>query len=153
MDYIRVFGLLDVDGFQAHTFASVFTFCFIFSVIVKSFSLFWTWVDLRCWLLFSGGGDSIHNCECSARQCEWYLFDNELILPEYIVEFEYVTKVRQQKSVDWNVSSHSTYLWFSLFNYNIYKYLNFIAWINEIIWYNWTCFYTMCQGDKNITLH
>lgn len=61
--------------------------------------LFGTWVDLRCWLLFSGGGDSIHNCECSARQCEWYLFDNELILPEYVVEFEYVTKVRLHKSV------------------------------------------------------
>nr|XP_022332451.1 leucine-rich repeat-containing protein 9-like isoform X3 [Crassostrea virginica] len=42
------------------------------------------------------GGDSIHNCECSARQCEWYLFDNELILPEYIVEFEYVTKFRSK---------------------------------------------------------
>ncbi|XP_062619612.1 leucine-rich repeat-containing protein 9-like isoform X3 [Saccostrea cucullata] len=42
------------------------------------------------------GGDSIHNCECSARQCEWYLFDNELILPEYIVDFEYVTKFRSK---------------------------------------------------------
>lgn len=51
-------------------------------------------------VFFSGGGDSIHNCECSARQCEWYLFDNELILPEYIVEFEYVTKVRLQISVN-----------------------------------------------------
>ncbi|XP_022332452.2 leucine-rich repeat-containing protein 9-like isoform X4 [Crassostrea virginica] len=46
--------------------------------------------------LMTGGGDSIHNCECSARQCEWYLFDNELILPEYIVEFEYVTKFRSK---------------------------------------------------------
>ncbi|KAL4237983.1 Leucine-rich repeat-containing protein 9 [Mactra antiquata] len=34
------------------------------------------------------------SCECSARQCEWYIFDNELVLPEYIVEFEYVTKLR-----------------------------------------------------------
>ncbi|XP_056023048.1 leucine-rich repeat-containing protein 9-like isoform X3 [Ostrea edulis] len=42
------------------------------------------------------GGDSLHSCECSARQCEWYLFDNELILPEYIVEYEYVTKFRSK---------------------------------------------------------
>ncbi|XP_052769048.1 leucine-rich repeat-containing protein 9-like isoform X3 [Mya arenaria] len=34
------------------------------------------------------------SCECSSRQCEWYIFDNELVLPEYIVEFEYVTKMR-----------------------------------------------------------
>uniref|UniRef100_A0A8C5N450 Leucine rich repeat containing 9 n=1 Tax=Leptobrachium leishanense TaxID=445787 RepID=A0A8C5N450_9ANUR len=31
------------------------------------------------------------NCECSLRQCEWFVFDHELVLPEYIVEFEYVT--------------------------------------------------------------
>lgn len=35
-----------------------------------------------------------NSCECSSRQCEWYIFDNELVLPEYIVEFEYVTKMR-----------------------------------------------------------
>lgn len=34
-----------------------------------------------------------NSCECSSRQCEWYIFDNELVLPEYIVEFEYITKV------------------------------------------------------------
>ncbi|XP_021359488.1 leucine-rich repeat-containing protein 9-like isoform X4 [Mizuhopecten yessoensis] len=39
-------------------------------------------------------GDGSNSCECSARQCEWYIFDNELVLPEYIVEFEYVTKFR-----------------------------------------------------------
>jgi len=33
------------------------------------------------------------SCECSSRQCEWYIFDRDLVLPEYIVEFEYVTKV------------------------------------------------------------
>ncbi|KAL8572554.1 hypothetical protein ACOMHN_040458 [Nucella lapillus] len=31
-------------------------------------------------------------CECKSRQCEWYIFDHELVLPEYIVDFEYVTK-------------------------------------------------------------
>lgn len=35
-------------------------------------------------------------CECSARQCEWYIFDHELVLPEYIIEFEYITKVAPQ---------------------------------------------------------
>ncbi|KAK0052192.1 leucine-rich repeat-containing protein 9 [Biomphalaria pfeifferi] len=33
-------------------------------------------------------------CECSARQCEWYIFDNSLVLPEYIIDFEYITKVK-----------------------------------------------------------
>ncbi|XP_052269181.1 leucine-rich repeat-containing protein 9-like isoform X5 [Dreissena polymorpha] len=32
-------------------------------------------------------------CECSSRQCEWYIFDRDLVLPEYIVEYEYVTKM------------------------------------------------------------
>ncbi|XP_069116712.1 leucine-rich repeat-containing protein 9-like isoform X2 [Argopecten irradians] len=39
-------------------------------------------------------GDGSNSCECSSRQCEWYIFDNELVLPEYIVEFEYITKFR-----------------------------------------------------------
>ena len=33
------------------------------------------------------------NCECSARQCAWYVFDHEMVLPEYVVDFEYITKV------------------------------------------------------------
>lgn len=35
-----------------------------------------------------------NNCECSSRQCEWFIFDRDLVLPEYIVEFEYITKVK-----------------------------------------------------------
>ncbi|XP_063803841.1 leucine-rich repeat-containing protein 9 isoform X2 [Pseudophryne corroboree] len=31
------------------------------------------------------------NCDCSLRRCEWFLFDPELVLPEYIVDFEYIT--------------------------------------------------------------
>ncbi|KAL3874482.1 hypothetical protein ACJMK2_037491, partial [Sinanodonta woodiana] len=34
-----------------------------------------------------------YTCECSTRQCEWFIFDHELVLPEYIIEFEYLTKV------------------------------------------------------------
>lgn len=93
--------------------------------------LFGTWVDLRCWLLFSGGGDSIHNCECSARQCEWYLFDNELILPEYIVEFEYVTKVRLHKSVKLYCPILHIY-------YHHFYSLFFIFWNNQYIFkFHW----------------
>ncbi|XP_022094850.1 leucine-rich repeat-containing protein 9-like [Acanthaster planci] len=31
-------------------------------------------------------------CECFARQCEWFIFDHELVLPEYVIDFEYMTK-------------------------------------------------------------
>ena len=76
--------------------------------------IFWTWVWLEfiycfaklclfwlaamiifgwCLFAFVYLGDSSNICECSARQCEWYIFDHELVLPEYIIEFEYVTKV------------------------------------------------------------
>ena len=34
-----------------------------------------------------------NGCECSSRQCEWYILDHNLVLPEYIIEFEYVTRV------------------------------------------------------------
>lgn len=33
------------------------------------------------------------NCDCSVRQCKWFVFDHDLVLPEYIVEFEYITVV------------------------------------------------------------
>ncbi|KAG8561130.1 hypothetical protein GDO81_015257 [Engystomops pustulosus] len=31
-------------------------------------------------------------CDCSLRRCEWFMFDSELVLPEYIVEYEYITQ-------------------------------------------------------------
>ncbi|XP_035117932.2 leucine-rich repeat-containing protein 9 isoform X6 [Callithrix jacchus] len=31
------------------------------------------------------------NCDCSARQYKWFVFDHDLVLPEYVVEFEYMT--------------------------------------------------------------
>ncbi|XP_071832914.1 leucine-rich repeat-containing protein 9-like isoform X2 [Apostichopus japonicus] len=31
-------------------------------------------------------------CECASRQCQWYLFDHELVLPEYVIDLEYITK-------------------------------------------------------------
>nr|CAB3263538.1 leucine-rich repeat-containing protein 9-like [Phallusia mammillata] len=32
------------------------------------------------------------DCECSTRQCEWFIFDREIILPEYVIDFEYLAK-------------------------------------------------------------
>ncbi|XP_060030856.1 leucine-rich repeat-containing protein 9 isoform X2 [Erinaceus europaeus] len=34
------------------------------------------------------------SCDCSMRQCKWFVFDHDLVLPEYIVEFEYITLVK-----------------------------------------------------------
>ncbi|XP_061469286.1 leucine-rich repeat-containing protein 9 isoform X2 [Rhineura floridana] len=34
------------------------------------------------------------NCDCNLRQCEWFVFDHNLVLPEYVVEFEYITSVK-----------------------------------------------------------
>lgn len=36
---------------------------------------------------------STAQCDCNNKQCSWYAFDHELVLPEYIVDFEYVTRV------------------------------------------------------------
>ena len=42
--------------------------------------------------------DSPRNqCECANRQSEWFVFNNHLAMPEYIVDFEYVTRVRKQQ--------------------------------------------------------
>lgn len=32
-------------------------------------------------------------CDCKLKQLEWFLFNKNLALPEYIVEFEYLNKV------------------------------------------------------------
>uniref|UniRef100_A0A8C0CWK9 Leucine rich repeat containing 9 n=1 Tax=Balaenoptera musculus TaxID=9771 RepID=A0A8C0CWK9_BALMU len=33
------------------------------------------------------------NCDCSIRQYKWFVFDHDLVLPEYIVEFEYSNQI------------------------------------------------------------
>uniref|UniRef100_A0A9J8APC6 Leucine rich repeat containing 9 n=2 Tax=Cyprinus carpio TaxID=7962 RepID=A0A9J8APC6_CYPCA len=33
------------------------------------------------------------SCECKQQQKLWYMFDNEMVLPEYLVDFEYITQV------------------------------------------------------------
>ncbi|KAK3554466.1 hypothetical protein QTP70_023488 [Hemibagrus guttatus] len=37
-------------------------------------------------------------CDCSQRQTVWYVLDHELILPEYLVQFEYITQERSRSS-------------------------------------------------------
>ncbi|CAO2586559.1 Leucine-rich repeat-containing protein 9 [Lemmus lemmus] len=34
------------------------------------------------------------HCDCGYRQYKWFVFDHDLVLPEYIVEFEYITVVK-----------------------------------------------------------
>ncbi|XP_075049503.1 leucine-rich repeat-containing protein 9 [Mixophyes fleayi] len=38
------------------------------------------------------------SCDCSLRRSEWFMFDPELILPEYIVDFEYITQEQSKES-------------------------------------------------------
>ena len=37
------------------------------------------------------------DCDCNARQCAWYVFDHVMVLPEYVVDFEYITKVKKNR--------------------------------------------------------
>ncbi|KAF4089841.1 hypothetical protein AMELA_G00042860 [Ameiurus melas] len=37
-------------------------------------------------------------CDCNQRQSLWYVFDRELVLPEYLIDFEYITQERSQFS-------------------------------------------------------
>ncbi|XP_036887666.1 leucine-rich repeat-containing protein 9 [Sturnira hondurensis] len=46
----------------------------------------------RKYLLNSTMGQ--RNCDCSFRQYKWFVFDHDLVLPEYIVEIEYMTVVK-----------------------------------------------------------
>ncbi|XP_075699703.1 leucine-rich repeat-containing protein 9 isoform X2 [Rhinoderma darwinii] len=38
------------------------------------------------------------SCDCTRRRCDWFVFDTELVLPEYIVEYEYITQGMANKS-------------------------------------------------------
>ncbi|XP_078263320.1 leucine-rich repeat-containing protein 9 [Rhinoraja longicauda] len=37
------------------------------------------------------------SCDCSLRQYEWFVFDHDLVVPEYLIDFEYITQNDQQK--------------------------------------------------------
>ncbi|XP_072284222.1 leucine-rich repeat-containing protein 9 isoform X2 [Pyxicephalus adspersus] len=47
------------------------------------------------------------SCDCSLRRCEWFVFDPELILPEYIVEFEYIPLAEASGSSTFSSDSES----------------------------------------------
>ncbi len=36
---------------------------------------------------------SSSSCDCKSKQFEWFSFNRYLAVPEYIIEFEYLTKV------------------------------------------------------------
>ncbi|TST98544.1 Leucine-rich repeat-containing protein 9 [Bagarius yarrelli] len=40
-------------------------------------------------------------CDCSQKQTLWYIFHPELVLPEYLIDFEYITQERSQ-STSWS---------------------------------------------------
>uniref|UniRef100_A0A8C2F4X0 Leucine rich repeat containing 9 n=1 Tax=Cyprinus carpio TaxID=7962 RepID=A0A8C2F4X0_CYPCA len=48
------------------------------------------------------------SCECKQQQKLWYMFDNEMVLPEYLVDFEYITQDTSQPSPDSPSSSHAS---------------------------------------------
>ena len=35
------------------------------------------------------------SCDCRTKQCDWTVYDRDLVLPEYVVDFEYLTKVQR----------------------------------------------------------
>ncbi|XP_026155221.1 leucine-rich repeat-containing protein 9 isoform X2 [Mastacembelus armatus] len=37
--------------------------------------------------------------ECSSRRRQWFVFDHELVLPEYIIYFEYITRAQDKPTV------------------------------------------------------
>ncbi|XP_046860865.1 leucine-rich repeat-containing protein 9-like [Xenia sp. Carnegie-2017] len=39
------------------------------------------------------------SCDCTTKQRDWLINDGDLVLPEYIVDFEYVTKTKAQSSL------------------------------------------------------
>ncbi|XP_067941699.1 leucine-rich repeat-containing protein 9-like [Watersipora subatra] len=44
--------------------------------------------------MVQGGNNPAETCECSDKQSEWFVFDHEMAVPEYIVDFEYVTMLK-----------------------------------------------------------
>ena len=38
------------------------------------------------------------SCDCRTKQSDWVVYDSDLVLPEYVVDFEYLTKVWRKQS-------------------------------------------------------
>uniref|UniRef100_A0AAY4C662 Leucine-rich repeat-containing protein 9 n=1 Tax=Denticeps clupeoides TaxID=299321 RepID=A0AAY4C662_9TELE len=47
-------------------------------------------------------------CGCSQKQTEWFVFDHELVLPEYFIDFEYITEDQDQLSLLIRSNPHPT---------------------------------------------
>ncbi|XP_056401266.1 leucine-rich repeat-containing protein 9 isoform X2 [Hyla sarda] len=47
------------------------------------------------------------NCDCSLRRCDWFVFDTDLILPEYVVEYEYITQGMSNKTCNFTAVEFS----------------------------------------------
>lgn len=78
------------------------------------FTVFWVFILPDFFLTL----DSIigqRTCDCGYRQYKWFVFDHDLVLPEYIVEFEYTTVV-------------CSFLFLTVF-----KNVNYLAW-GGIMW-------------------
>ncbi|XP_078452476.1 leucine-rich repeat-containing protein 9 [Lampetra planeri] len=46
----------------------------------------------QCCLSQPHGNEHGRECECALRQCLWFVPDRDLVLPEYIIDLEYVTQ-------------------------------------------------------------
>ena len=44
-------------------------------------------------LIGLSGPAPMKTCECRHRQSEWFAFNHELVMPEYVIDFEYLTRV------------------------------------------------------------
>ncbi|XP_028821542.1 leucine-rich repeat-containing protein 9-like isoform X2 [Denticeps clupeoides] len=57
----------------------------------------------------TGPAPSSHDeCGCSQKQTEWFVFDHELVLPEYFIDFEYITEDQDQLSLLIRSNPHPT---------------------------------------------
>ncbi|XP_067277190.1 leucine-rich repeat-containing protein 9 isoform X1 [Pseudorasbora parva] len=48
------------------------------------------------------------SCDCRQQQRLWYIFDHEMVMPEYLVDFEYVSQDTTQPSLDSPSGSHTS---------------------------------------------
>lgn len=43
--------------------------------------------------LFVEKSSNDSRCDCAGKQTEWFVYNHEVVIPEYVVDFEYVTSV------------------------------------------------------------
>ena len=88
--------VLDISVYDC-TFALMC--CFRFRVtkefIPDADSVYRPWKHENCPTPSTGGTRPRRGslCSCNTHESDWFVFDNKLVLPEYVVDFEYTTKV------------------------------------------------------------